>query len=705
MIVTACLAFFAAVISIILGGVVWTKDEPSIPRTALTTGFLLIAIDGVLAGFSCCVTAAGVVSLLQTVRFIPLSLIPGVWLVFALTYSRGIPRKHIRQWRYVLAMCLMLPFVVVLLTFRQLVYAVQIDNDPGSLFLVFGPYARALHGAFIAIAVLVLINLERTLRAATGTMRWRIKYMVVGTGLLFCMRIYISTQAVLYSGLAPSLRGFEFAGLIICLLLMLRSLLRARLLHVDVYPSQAVLYHSVTMLVAGTYLLVVGLLAKIVTLFGITDGFPVRSFFLMLALMGLTILFLSDRVRQGVRHLVGRYFSRPQYDYRKIWKSFATQSARAIEAEPLCRSLARMLSETFEILGVTIWLVNDAGERLMPGGSTSLVGSQARDILSTVTEHVVLIDAIRELSAIVDIDANESDANRQLRTLVPVEFDKKGGHRICMPLRAGQDLLGLVALSDRVRGLPFTTEELDLIVTIGEEISANLLKIRLSSKVLAAKQLEAFQAMSAFIVHDLKNTSSTLSLTLQNLPRHFENPEFREDALDAMSKSVNRINELIGRLTVLRKGLVIERTLTDLNGIAEAAVAVLDPDRRSRVTLELGELEPLMCDGPHIKDVVTNLLLNALDAGGDSGHVWLTTLKEDHRVRLSVRDDGEGMAPEFIEQSLFRPFQSTKQNGMGIGLFHSKTIVEAHGGRIEVQSHKGEGSTFSMVLSAEKEDA
>ena len=698
MIVSACLAFVAAVMAVALGGVVWYRDEPSAARNSLIGALSLLGIDSCFIGLSCCGTSADSVIFWQSLRFVPFALVPGTWLFFALTYSRGAPRESLRRWRYVQPVILGLPLVVVIMGFPMLVSGLAAGEDGTSLMVALGRPARALHAASMLTSVLVLMNLERTLRAATGTMRWRIKYMIVGTGLLLCVRIYTSTQVVLYSGLEMSQYGLESAGLILCQLLILRALLRARLLHVDVYPSHAVLYYSVTVIVTGVYLVTVGLLAEVAARMGVTEGYPVKAFVLLLALIGLTILILSDRVKLGIRRFVGRHFERPQYDYREVWQAFAAQSARAMEPEPLCRSFAGMLSQSFDVLGVTIWLVDDAGQQLSLGGSTTLVETQAEDILTREADHAALVAAIGVLSPVVDIDADDSDANCKLRCLAPVEFGRKGGHRLCAPLCSGQELLGLVVFSDRVRGVPFTTEEMDLIVTIGQELSANLLKIRLSAEVFAAKQLEAFQAMSAFIIHDLKNTSSTLSLTLGNLPRHFDNPAFREDALAAISKSVNHVNELIGRLRVLRSGLVIEPGETDLNRIAKDAVEALDPARRAPVEVATEAAGSAWCDGRQIQGVVTNLLLNALDAGGDDGHVWLTTRAEGKWVHLSVRDDGVGIGREFIERSLFRPFQSTKKNGMGIGLFHSKTIVEAHGGRIDVRSSPGEGSTFSIVL-------
>ena len=112
--------------------------------------------------------------------------------------------------------------------------------------------------------------------------------------------------------------------------------------------------------------------------------------------------------------------------------------------------------------------------------------------------------------------------------------------------------MGLMILGDRVGGARFSWQDFDLLKCIGDHIAAGLLNTQLSQKLLQAKELEAFQTMSAFFVHDLKNTANTLNLMLQNLPMHFDDPAFRADALRGVSKTVAHINRLIGRLGSIR---------------------------------------------------------------------------------------------------------------------------------------------------------
>jgi len=118
------------------------------------------------------------------------------------------------------------------------------------------------------------------------------------------------------------------------------------------------------------------------------------------------------------------------------------------------------------------------------------------------------------------------------------------------------------------------------------------------------------------------------------------------------------------------------------------------------IVKELSELPKIALDREQISKVITNLVLNAKEAMSGTGTVRLSTGQENGWIVLKVWDSGCGMAPEFIERSLFRPFQTTKKNGLGIGMFQSKMIVEIHGGRISVASQPGAGTTFQVFLPA-----
>jgi len=206
--------------------------------------------------------------------------------------------------------------------------------------------------------------------------------------------------------------------------------------------------------------------------------------------------------------------------------------------------------------------------------------------------------------------------------------------------------------------------------------------------------------MSAFFVHDLKNTAASLNLMLKNLPVHFDDPEFRQDTLRGIGNTARRIDEMIARLSALRQQTDAVRVKADLNQLVSEALDRVNGTSDVALTKELEPVPLILADRDQIQSVVTNLVMNAKEALGAEGQIRVRTGRQGARVVLSVTDNGCGMSPAFMKESLFRPFQSTKKKGLGIGLFQVRAIVHAHGGGMQVESETGKGTTFLVSLPA-----
>jgi signal transduction histidine kinase len=192
----------------------------------------------------------------------------------------------------------------------------------------------------------------------------------------------------------------------------------------------------------------------------------------------------------------------------------------------------------------------------------------------------------------------------------------------------------------------------------------------------------------------LKNAASSLNLMLKNLPVHFDDPAFRQDALRGIGNTAQRIDEMIARLSALRQQRDEVRLDTDLNQVVAASLASVGNVPGVDLITELAPMPTIKADREQLQNVVTNLVLNARDAINGGGRIYVRTEHRGDRVVLSVIDNGCGISPAFIRDSLFRPFQSTKKKGLGIGLFQSRAIILAHGGGVHVESEVGKGTTF-----------
>jgi putative PEP-CTERM system histidine kinase len=692
------LAFLAALFSAALALVVMLRKRRSVAGWCFSAGMVAFAIEAVFQGLSFTAATPESVGFWQGLALIIRAFLPGLWLCFSLTYSRGNYREFLVRWRVVLIAVFLLPPAIALLFRGELVQVLPYTEPiPGWWLRLQGP-AKALNGVFLVATVLILTNLEKTFRSTVGTLRWRIKLLVLGLGVVFGARFYTRTQALIFSGHDLELTNVETVALLLGCLLMAIAYLRSGFSEIDVYPSRAVLQTSVTVLLAGGYLFVVGVLAQIVAHFGGVASFPIEAFLVLLGLVILAALLLSNRVRQRIQLLISRHFRKPEHDFRQIWTRFTRSLSAILDEAGLCAAASRLISETFNALSVSIWLFDEQQERLVRASSTlHSEQEQAADSPREVAAKEWNSVSLKKLSRPFELERTKEKWVEDLKQISAGRF-RTGGNRVCIPLLAGEHRVGVIILADRVSGLRYTAEELDLLKCIGDQVAASLLNLRLARELMLSKELEAFQTISTFFIHDLKNAASTLSLMLQNLPLHFDNPAFRRDALQGIGSTANRINHLIERLSGFRHELRLKPTEFDLNLLVTNTLKDLNSDPEVELVTKLNPVSKIVADREQLHSVVTNLLLNARDAVGQRGRITIETRQRDGWLTLSITDNGCGMTAAFVEDSLFRPFRTTKKKGLGIGMFQAKLIVEAHRGSIQVKSEPGSGTTFQVKL-------
>ena len=197
-------------------------------------------------------------------------------------------------------------------------------------------------------------------------------------------------------------------------------------------------------------------------------------------------------------------------------------------------------------------------------------------------------------------------------------------------------------------------------------------------------------------MHDIKNLASQMSLLARNAESHADNPEFRVDMLVTLRNSADKLNALLARLSRYGSLAVaaVEPVRADL--VAEAVVAQL----RSIHPVTLVEVEPVevAAQRSSLEQVLLHLIQNAIDASGADAPVFVRVGTEGINGLIEVVDAGTGMSPEFVRSRLFKPFDSTKQGGFGIGAYEARELVRAMNGRIDVESREGLGTRFIIRL-------
>ena len=219
------------------------------------------------------------------------------------------------------------------------------------------------------------------------------------------------------------------------------------------------------------------------------------------------------------------------------------------------------------------------------------------------------------------------------------------------------------------------------------------------------RQFQSFVRLSAVLTHDLKNAIEALSLTVGNMERHFDNKEFRADAMKFLTGCTDNLRALVSRLSnpvVTLSGEHKRPQPANLIPMLRRVISMTaEPaSNQHEIKVDLPESLFAVVDLTRMEKVVENLIINGREAmtkeRGTLSIVAGTT--DDGNPFFSVSDTGEGMSQRFIDERLFHPFATTKKRGVGLGLYTCREVVLANGGSITAESREGTGTTFRVVL-------
>ena len=540
--------------------------------------------------------------------------------------------------------------------------------------------ARA--GVLVALlgTIGILSGLEVALRSSRGDARWRLKYLVLGLAGIFLVRFYFLSQTALFNVLLASYVTTTAAAVALGSLAIAVSLVRDRL-GTELIVSRRVVYRSVGVAVLGMYLLAVGGLSWLFDQFGMREEIVWTSLVVFVSALGLAALMLSEVVRSRLRRFIALNFYRSKYDYREQWTRFTTRLGSLVTLDELGPELLQATVEAVEATKGLLMLQGPVDNRYH---SVAFAGTERTSM--ALERDSALVARLSTVRQPVTLDVG------------PLTIISGDTYVVAIPLPWRDELIGFILLGPERTGAGFGTEDFEFLATIGEQSAGIIATARLSESLAQAREFEAFHRLTSFVIHDLKNSISALSMLSDNAARHFDDPEFQRDALRTLGRTVDRMKSLLGRLSSAPDTAHLRNQPVDLVALVLEATSPLARNPKIGLAKELDPLPPVLGDADALLRVIENLVSNAVQALEGGGTLTLKTHQSGRWAVLTVADTGCGMSEDFMRTSLFSPFRTTKKHGWGIGLYQAKGIVEAHGGAIEVSSKEGAGTTFSVRL-------
>ncbi|MFT7400850.1 MAG: putative PEP-CTERM system histidine kinase [Hydrogenophaga sp.] len=605
----------------------------------------------------------------------------GAWFVFfVLLFRSNRGRESVDMGGWLTPLALALP---VLSSFTLVFSVVWARGEAQSLTLLFL--------TMMALPLLGLVLVEQLFRNLPPDALWNAKPISLGLAGVFLYDFYLFSQAVLFNGMDPdalSIRGIVHAALMPLLLL---STTRHRNWIAKIQLSRKLVFHSAALLMAGAYLLFIAGVGYYVRYFGSDWGRALQLALIFLALVGLVAFALSSSFRARLRVSLGKHFFRYRYDYREEWLRFTQTLSAQMGPKDMGPQVIRGLADMLESPAGALWLrrADEAAYRQVALWNLPPM-AQAEPADSE------LMRFMQRTGWVVNLEEYRRAPERYDQMALPEWLSGQPQAWLLVPLWLGQALLGFVVLASPRTRIELNWEVTDLLKTAGRQAASLLALMQSTEALLEARKFQAFSRMSAFVVHDLKNIVTQLSLMVKNAKRLGHNPEFQADMLMTVENSLDRMRQL---MLQLREGSAPGGSAVgvDLHRIAqELATAAA---RRGRA-LELRLSQRMAARGhvDRLERVIGHLVNNAFDATEPGQSVWIQIERLGSFVRVEVGDKGLGMPADFVQNRLFKPFQTTKAAGMGIGAYESFQYVQELGGKVQVDSKEGRGTVVTLLL-------
>lgn len=545
----------------------------------------------------------------------------------------------------------------------------------------------------IGFSLIGLILVEQLYRNARQEQRWAIKFICLGLASIFIIDFVLYSKSLLFKELDALLWEVRGVVNVFSASLIAISLNRLSIKQVKVQVSNKVIFHSTILLGAGLYLLIMSLAGYYIKTYGGSWGAIAQISFIALAIILLLVFFVSGKIRALAKVYFSKHFFQHRYDYRDEWIKLSKKIAELDKLDDLSSLIVKTMANIVDSSGGGLWVKNDHDDYFLTMEKN--LGEHAKQL---IYQNDPLLEFLSTKQWVIDFVEYFDDPDIYAGLGLEkwhVEFEDIW---LIVPLFQKNNLEGFVVLTQPRVARQIDWEDHDLLKTTGMQLANAFALTRTSDDLSRARQFEAYNRFSAFLVHDLKNLVAQISLIVKNSEKHKRNPEFIDDSIETLENVVKKIDHILGQL---KKGDVQRSGQTNVNLTEVLSDVVLQQSsNKPAVTVKMiAQGYQVLAEKEKMIAILGHLVQNAQEATADHGTVHIEVEKIADHIVIKIVDSGCGMDEKFIQQRLFRPFDTTKGNaGMGIGVYEAREYILQQSGRIDVISKIGQGTSFILSL-------
>ena len=547
--------------------------------------------------------------------------------------------------------------------------------------------AAVLLRMLVAVAALVLVQaLWSALSPAAGG---PLRTLVIALAGIWCAEFALYTTAYLTAQWRVEplvLRGIAYVAVALAIGAALQ-----RKGDWKIEVSRAVTYQSLSLVAIGAYFALLALATSAIAAVGGTNARVLQTAFVLGSTAAILTLVANSWLRAWLKVKLAKHLFRHRYDYRTEWMRFTETLGAPQGGAGLDERIVKAIADITE---------SPAGVLLVPDTNGLGVGASwnwDRATLPLASDEA-LAHHLHDTGRIVELDVVRRSDNHFDAFAVPQWMLDLHEAWVLVPLPHHAELAGAILLARPALDRALDWEDFDLLKVAGRQAASYLAEARAQDALAEAQRFDEFNRRFAFILHDIKNLVSQLSLTARNAERHADNPEFRADMVATLHNSAERMNALLARLSQNHRGRTEAPHAIEIVALVERVAA----QRKSQHPVLTSGVRSAIAhaDPASLEQLLGHLVQNAIEASPAHEPVTLSVSADGERVAIDVIDQGTGMSPVFIRDKLFKPFVSSKDGGFGIGAFEALQLAQAMEGRIEVTSREGKGTRFRVILKA-----